>query len=162
MGNISNKIHKSKNKNSNKDESNKNVNVDDDGDYSFLRGIHPPSLMNYKFSDRRVQYYSEKIEISEEEKKLISKIKSDKIELFDFPDNDDEITKIIIDTDIGTDWDDSMALSYAFNIPNLEILGITTNYGIPDLRASITKKIRKKSPSQLLLDLVDHWALIGN
>ena len=137
MGNISKKNHKSKNKNSNKDDKNDD---DDDGDYSFLRGIYPPSLMNYKYSDRRVPYYSEKIEISKEENKLISEIKSDKIELFDFPDNNEETTKIIIDTDIGTDWDDAMALSYAFNIPNLEILGITTNYGIPDLRASITKK----------------------
>lgn len=141
MGNMSNNNRKSKNKNSNKNETNKNVNDDDDGDYSFLIGIYPPSLMKYKYSNRRVQYYTEKIEISEEENKLISEIKSDKIELFDFPNNDEETTKIIIDTDIGTDWDDSMALSYAFNLPNLEILGITTNYGIPDLRASVAKKI---------------------
>ena len=85
--------------------------------------------------------YSEKMEISEDEKKLISEMKSDKIKLFEFPDNDEETTKIIIDTDIGTDWDDALALSYAFNIPNLEILGITTNYGISDLRATVTKKI---------------------
>ena len=155
MGNMSNKNQKLKNKNLHKDEPNKN---DDDGDYSFLRGIYPPSLMNYKYSNRRVRYYSEKIEISEEERKLISEMKSDKIELFDFPDNNEETTKIIIDTDIGTDWDDAMALSYAFNIPNLEILGITTNYGIPDLRASITKKIidayLKAHPEKKLIPII--------
>ena len=34
-----------------------------------------------------------------------------------------------------------MAILYALNIPNFEILGITTNYGIPDLRAAVTQKI---------------------
>ena len=38
-------------------------------------------------------------------------------------------TPYIIDTDIGTDFDDTLALYYALNLENLEILGITTNYG---------------------------------
>ena len=128
--------------------SNKNINLNnnknddfDDYDSSFYIGVHPPSLMNYKFSDRRVDYYSEKMEISEEEQKYISDLKSDKIDFYEFPPNDEETTKVIIDTDIGTDWDDAMALSYALHLPNLEILGITTNYGIPDLRALVTQKI---------------------
>ena len=117
-------------------------NIDDeDGDYSFCLGIHPPSLMNYKFSGRRIRYYTEKMEISDEEQKYISSLKSDLIEFYEFPDNKEKTIKVIIDTDIGTDWDDSMAISYALHLPNIEILGITTNYGIPDLRASITQKI---------------------
>lgn len=112
-----------------------------DEEISSYCGVFPPSLMDYKYSKRRVRYYSEKMEISEEEKKLISETKADKIDFYEFPANQEETTKVIIDTDIGTDWDDAMALSYALRIPNLEILGITTNYGIPDLRALIAKKI---------------------
>ena len=38
-----------------------------------------------------------------------------------------------------------MAIIDALNIPNLETLGITTNYGIPDLREQVAqKKSRKK------------------
>jgi len=48
---------------------------------------------------------------------------------------------VIIDTDLGTDWDEAMAIIYALHIPNLEILGITTNYGIPNLRAKVVQKI---------------------
>ena len=136
---MGNKSSKNSNKNINL---NNNKNDDfDDYDSSFYIGVHPPSLMNYKFSDRRVDYYSEKMEISEEEQKYISDLKSDKIDFYEFPPNDEETTKVIIDTDIGTDWDDAMALSYALHLPNLEILGITTNYGIPDLRALVTQKI---------------------
>ena len=130
-------------KNSNNSENLRKVqdNKEDDFDYSFCRDVYPPSLMNYKFSQRRVQYYTEKMEISEEEQKIIAETKADKIDFFEFPPNEEETTKVIIDTDIGTDWDDALAISYALHIPNLEILGITTNYGIPDLRADITKKI---------------------
>ena len=144
MGNESNKTQKKKIKNNTKkiiQKKNDVDNSDDENDYSFLIGIHCPSLMDYKYSDRRVQYYSEKMEKSKEEEKLISEIKSDKVDLYEFPPNNGETIKVIIDTDIGTDWDDAMALSYAFKIPNLEILGITTNYGIPDLRANVAQKI---------------------
>ena len=71
-----------------------------------------------------------------------------------FPNNNNEQEKIkvIIDTDIGTDWDDAMAIIYALNIPNLEILGITTDYGILNLRAALTQKIidayMKKNPGK--------------
>ena len=45
-----------------------------------------------------------------------------------------------------------MAIIYALHISNLEILGITTNYGIPDLRANVTQKIidayMKKNPNK--------------
>ena len=120
---------------------NKEDDNDNEDNIYFFRGIRIPSLMNYKHSERKVQYYKEKMEISDEEQKLISELKSDKIDFYEFPPNNEKTTKIIIDTDIGTDWDDSLALSYALHLPNLEILGITTNYGIPDLRADVTKKI---------------------
>ena len=129
---------------SSKNNKNQTINKDDDNDENniyFFRGIRIPSLTNYKYSERKVQYYTEKMEISDEEKILISNLNSDKIDFYEFPPNNEKTTKIIIDTDIGTDWDDALALSYALHLPNLEILGITTNYGIPDLRADVTKKI---------------------
>ena len=109
----------------------------------FNRNIFIPPLTDYKHFGRKVPYYTEKKEISESEQKRISEIIPEKINLFTFSEigsNNSKI-KVIIDTDLGTDWDDAMALMYAFNIPHIEILGITTNYGIPILRANIIKKI---------------------
>lgn len=140
MGNKSN--HNRNNKKTINDLLKKEENQNDlDKNCSCYCGVFPPSLMDYKYSKRRVRYYSEKMEISEDEKKLISETKADNIDFYEFPSNNEENIKVIIDTDLGTDWDDAMALSYALRIPNLEILGITTNYGIPDLRALIVKKI---------------------
>lgn len=48
---------------------------------------------------------------------------------------------IIIDTDIGSDIDDALALLLAFHMRDVEILGITTVYGPTDLRAKIAYKI---------------------
>ena len=115
--------------------------------------IYIPPLTNYKYFERRVEYTTEQLEYSKEEEKLLSEIKPEKINLMQFPpNNSEEKIKVIIDTDIGTDWDDAMAIIYALHIPNLEILGITTNYGIPDLRAAITQKIidayMKKNPGK--------------
>jgi purine nucleosidase len=48
--------------------------------------------------------------------------------------------KIILDTDIGTDVDDSIALMYCLNNPEIELLSITTVHGNAQLRAKIAKK----------------------
>ena len=137
--------------NTNKKNQNKNA-LNDDVIYR-PEDIYIPPLTKYKYFERRVEYFTEELEYSKEEEKLISELKPDKINLTEFPKIDEkEKIKVIIDTDIGTDWDDAMAMAYALNIPNLEILGITTNYGIPDLRADITKKIInayiKKNPDK--------------
>ena len=50
-------------------------------------------------------------------------------------------TKLIIDTDIGTDPDDVFALAYAIKNPNANVKAITTVQGIPITRAKIAKKI---------------------
>ena len=126
--------------NLNKKNKKQNNNKDDDEIYR-PEDIYIPPLMKYKHYNRRIPYTMEKMELSKEEEKLISELKPDKINLTEFPENNEEKTKVIIDTDIGTDWDDAMAIIYALHIPNLEILGITTNYGIPDLRAGVTQKI---------------------
>jgi len=49
--------------------------------------------------------------------------------------------RIIIDTDIGSDVDDAMAIALAMKSPEVTIEGITTVYGDVDLRARMTKKM---------------------
>ena len=50
-----------------------------------------------------------------------------------------EKIKIILDTDIGDDVDDSFALALALKSPEIEILGITTVFKNVEQRAAITK-----------------------
>lgn len=49
--------------------------------------------------------------------------------------------KIILDTDIGSDVDDAMALLFALHSPELDIKGVTTVYGDVHLRAQIALKL---------------------
>jgi purine nucleosidase len=48
--------------------------------------------------------------------------------------------KVIIDTDIGDDIDDAFALALALRSPELEILGVTTNFGDTRARAKIADR----------------------
>ena len=89
-------------------------------------------------------YTTEQKEISDSEQKKLSELIPEKINLMNFPEikyENNQKQKVIIDTDLGTDWDDAMAIMYALKIPYLEIIGITTNYGIPKLRANVVQKI---------------------
>ncbi len=52
-------------------------------------------------------------------------------------------TKILIDTDIGGDIDDALALALALNSPEVEIVGITTVYLANEWRANLTKNMLK-------------------
>lgn len=52
--------------------------------------------------------------------------------------------KLLIDTDIGTDFDDAFAVLLACKSPELELLGVTTVYSDAGLRARIAKKLLKK------------------
>ena len=115
----------------------------DDNEEIFINkdDIYIPPLTQYKYFERRMPYTTEEKEISDSEQKKISEITPEKIELYIFPEIKEPKIKVIIDTDLGTDWDDSMALMYALRIPQIEILGITTNYGIPKLRARVVQKI---------------------
>lgn len=49
--------------------------------------------------------------------------------------------KIIVDTDIGSDIDDAFALAYLLSRDDVEILGITTVSGLPELRAQLADNI---------------------
>ena len=49
--------------------------------------------------------------------------------------------KVILDTDLGDDIDDALALSFLLNLKDIELLGVTTVFGNSDVRARIAKKI---------------------
>jgi purine nucleosidase len=49
--------------------------------------------------------------------------------------------KLVIDTDIGTYYDDAFAVLLASRSPEVELLGVTTVYGDTDLRARIARKV---------------------
>ena len=51
--------------------------------------------------------------------------------------------RIILDTDIGTDVDDVMAVALAAISPELKVEGVTTVYGDVDLRARMVVKVLK-------------------
>ena len=50
-------------------------------------------------------------------------------------------SRILIDTDIGSDVDDAIAITLALKSPELEVVGITTVYGDTILRARIALKL---------------------
>lgn len=49
--------------------------------------------------------------------------------------------RVILDTDIGTDVDDLMALALLLGSPTVDLLGVTTVYGDTRLRAQLTTRI---------------------
>lgn len=54
-------------------------------------------------------------------------------------------TKIIIDTDIGDDIDDALAIAFALESPELEVVGITTVFKNVIARAKLTANMLKLS-----------------
>ena len=53
------------------------------------------------------------------------------------------MTKINLDTDIGTDVDDALCLGLALAVPGVELIGITTVSGDTDCRARIARKLTR-------------------
>lgn len=51
------------------------------------------------------------------------------------------LNKVIIDTDLGTDIDDAMAISLAMKSPEIEVVGITTVYGDSKYRAKLASRL---------------------
>jgi len=102
--------------------------------------LYIPNTEDYKFKNRKCFYFSENYEISPEEEIKLNSIKKTKVTPIEIPIKKYPI-KAIIDTDLGTDLDDGLALLYALHDKNIEILGITTNYGPTKLRAEIISKI---------------------
>lgn len=54
-----------------------------------------------------------------------------------------EKMKVIFDTDIGDDIDDALALALVLELPQIELLGVTTVFLNTDERARIAKKLLK-------------------
>lgn len=55
--------------------------------------------------------------------------------------NENFKSKLILDTDIGDDIDDALALALLIQSPEIEILGITTAYRNTEMRARLTKQL---------------------
>lgn len=53
----------------------------------------------------------------------------------------DQRIKIILDTDIGDDIDDAIALCFALGSPEFDLLGVTTVFGDVQTRARIARKL---------------------
>ncbi len=53
----------------------------------------------------------------------------------------EEKVKVILDTDIGTDIDDAVALAYLLSEPRCELLGVTTVTGEPEKRAEMVSAV---------------------
>lgn len=51
------------------------------------------------------------------------------------------MTKLILDTDIGTDVDDALALAVLLGSPEVELIGVTTVYGDTLLRARLARRL---------------------
>jgi len=51
--------------------------------------------------------------------------------------------KVIIDTDVGTYYDDAFAILFGVNSPEVKVEGVTVTYGDVALRARIAKKLLK-------------------
>lgn len=51
------------------------------------------------------------------------------------------VKKVLVDTDIGNDIDDSLAIAYLLREPECRLMGITTVSGQPELRAMLAKKM---------------------
>jgi purine nucleosidase len=55
---------------------------------------------------------------------------------------------VILDTDIGTDVDDALALSVLLGSPEVELLGVTTVYGDTVLRARLVSRLARLATSE--------------
>jgi purine nucleosidase len=59
------------------------------------------------------------------------------------------MTKILLDTDIGTDVDDAVALAYLLAHPDCELLGITTVTGEAEKRAALASVLCKAAGREI-------------
>ena len=59
------------------------------------------------------------------------------------------MTKVLLDTDIGTDVDDAVCLAYLLSHPDCELLGITTVTGEAVKRASLASVLCKAAGREI-------------
>jgi purine nucleosidase len=53
----------------------------------------------------------------------------------------DAVRRVVLDTDIGTDVDDALALGMLLRSPDVELVGVTTVYGDTELRARLARRL---------------------
>ena len=58
-------------------------------------------------------------------------------------------TPVLLDTDIGSDIDDAVALAYLLAQPRCDLLGITTVSGLPIERAKLASAICKTASKDI-------------
>jgi purine nucleosidase len=63
-------------------------------------------------------------------------------------------TRIWIDTDLGTDVDDALALAFALRHPELELAGVSTVFGDVELRARMAEELLRLGSAEALPVLV--------
>ncbi|WP_309105192.1 nucleoside hydrolase [Microbacterium sp.] len=69
--------------------------------------------------------------------------------------------RAILDTDIGTDVDDLMALALILGTPAIELVGATTVYGDTDLRGRMTKRIAALAGADIAVHAGERSTLSG-
>jgi purine nucleosidase len=120
-----------------------------------IRGINPDESFStaqdqtYPFRDRRLPYRSESLSVSDAERALICSWTTADEKAGPNPSLAPNWTllgdrrKIIIDTDIGTDIDDALALLMLLHFPGeaFDLLGVTTVYGHVPIRTRIAEMI---------------------
>jgi purine nucleosidase len=62
--------------------------------------------------------------------------------------------KVILDTDIGTDVDDALALAALLGSPEVELVGVTTVYGDTVVRARLTRRLLELAGADPTLPVV--------
>jgi inosine-uridine nucleoside N-ribohydrolase len=107
----------------------------------------------YPYACRNCVYRSEKLELSNSERTTIQNLMESASIVYKNPESQEAkpITpakrpvKLILDTDVGTDIDDVLALLMMLNIPkeDMDLVGVTTNYYPTLYRAYVAKKILK-------------------
>ncbi len=53
--------------------------------------------------------------------------------------------RLWIDTDIGTDVDDALAIGYALRHPDIELVGVSTVFGDVELRARMVEELLRRA-----------------
>ena len=103
---------------------------------------------DYKYSKIACSYRTEFFHATSTEKSLVSSLVTlamEKDEKTSQQSSKKARKKIIIDTDIGTDCDDVLALLMALRMKDVEIIGVTTNYYPTKLRALVAETMIKAS-----------------
>ncbi len=65
-----------------------------------------------------------------------------------------DMTELILDTDIGTDVDDALALGLVLGSPEATLLGVTTVYGDTLLRARLARRLARFARPQITVPFI--------